>query len=156
MRVEIINKPMLYMEKLIKIALEAKGFKPEMVEAIIKVANATQNPVVAIEIILGIYEMPIIPETSTHRNEAKLISFDPLANENYSIRFSYLEENIKPSKWDRDTMSRESAIKLFKSNPEEWVNYTGNNYDYTSVGIGTFQKTEDSTSLKRWLNSPKS
>ncbi len=46
------------MEKILKIALE--NAKPNM-SALIKVINATGNPQVAAEMLLGIYEYPVVP-----------------------------------------------------------------------------------------------
>lgn len=79
------------MEKIIRIALEARY--PE-IDALIEVVNATANPTIAAEILLGIYEEPKIPSYpcerwisyNEERKNIKFISFEKFKQE---ITYSY-------------------------------------------------------------------
>ena len=52
------------MEKIIKLALEAKGFSASVIDAVYEVAIATGNTEVAINKLLGFYEVPGIAKQS--------------------------------------------------------------------------------------------
>lgn len=76
------------MNKIIKAALEAK-FVGMDVSPVVDVINATPNPIVAAEILLGLYEQPVLPETlpdtKTEVNR-KIIDYDRFKNE---VEYSY-------------------------------------------------------------------
>ena len=76
------------MNKIIKAALEAK-FVGMDVSPVVDVINATPNPIVAAEILLGLYVQPVLPETlpdtKTEVNR-KIIDYDRFKNE---VEYSY-------------------------------------------------------------------
>lgn len=76
------------MNKIIKAALEAK-FVGMDVSPVVDVINATPNPIVAAEILLGLYEQPVLPvtlpDTKTEVNR-KIIDYDRFKNE---VKYSY-------------------------------------------------------------------
>ena len=76
------------MNKIIKAALEAK-FVGVDVSPVVDVINATPNPIVAAEILLGLYVQPVLPEilpdTKTEVNR-KIIDYDRFKNE---VKYSY-------------------------------------------------------------------
>ena len=76
------------MNKIIKAALEAK-FVGVDVSPVVDVINATPNPIVAAEILLGLYVQPVLPETlpdtKTEVNR-KIIAYDRFKNE---VKYSY-------------------------------------------------------------------
>jgi len=69
------------MEKLIKCALGTK-FKTEQLDSVMEVINATPNPSVAVEILLGLYEEPFFVSRRTVRDiEYIFQSFDKWSNQ---------------------------------------------------------------------------
>jgi len=71
------------MEKLIKCALGTK-FKTEQLDSVMEVINATPNPSVAVEILLGLYEEPFFVSRRTVRDiEYIFQSFDKWSNQVY-------------------------------------------------------------------------
>jgi len=79
------------MEKLIKALLEDR-FPDVESSNLLTVINATPNPVIATEILTGLYEYPEVPETTQSSlllkryHSPKFKSFDPLRNE---VSFEY-------------------------------------------------------------------
>ena len=76
------------MNKIIKAALEARFIGMD-VSPVVDVINATPNPIVAAEILLGLYVQPVLPETlpdtKTEVNR-KIIDYDRFKNE---VKYSY-------------------------------------------------------------------
>ncbi len=76
------------MNKIIKAALEAK-FAGMDVSPVVDVINATPNQIVAAEILLGLYEQPVLPETLPDTKmevNRKIIDYDRFKNE---VEYSY-------------------------------------------------------------------
>jgi len=140
------------MNKIVSIALEAKGFKQEVIEAVIKITNETGNPEAALEMLLGIYEVPKLPIKAGIKGGAELISFNPLSNPNYAIKYAYAEEKTRCIQWKKGSMTEAEAIAKFRENPKEWVNCE-QDYSYKHVGIAEFVEKTDTTSVERWLEA---
>ena len=69
------------MDKLIKCALSTK-FNAEQIDTVIEVINATPNPPVAVEILLGLYEEPLFVSRRTVRDIEHIFqSFDKWSNQ---------------------------------------------------------------------------
>ena len=98
------------MNNIAKVALESKGFTNA--EDLIRIAEATQNPTTALEIMLGIYETPIIAKESTYRLNAKFISFDPLRDSCSNVCFSYDEPKRKQYAYDSAKHDRKEIQAL--------------------------------------------
>tara|TARA_R110002051_G_scaffold321692_1_gene410069 strand:+ start:494 stop:841 length:348 start_codon:yes stop_codon:yes gene_type:complete len=83
-------------EKIIKIALLSQ-FTEKQVEGILEVVNASNDPAVATEIILGVYEAPTINKThpdvinkddeKRNKTNFELLYFSPLEN---SVSYSFV------------------------------------------------------------------
>ena len=77
---------------IIEIALGTK-FNPEQIAGVLELINATPNAQVALEVILGVYVEPVVPNTpedmsrfpSNYRN-IKFISYDKYTNQ---VEYSY-------------------------------------------------------------------
>lgn len=86
------------MNKIIAIALESRGFKPEVINNIIEVAEATNNSTLAIEMLLGVYEAPTIATSSILTSKAdelaprQLVKYNPFQNKVY---FKVLKKQTK-------------------------------------------------------------
>jgi hypothetical protein len=79
------------MNKIVQVALNAT-FKPEQVNALIEIINATPNPVMATELLLGIYEEPVLLDVINDKGIIKtLTSVNHWEN---NVRYSYDEEKI--------------------------------------------------------------
>ena len=57
--------------KLERIALQSK-FNDEQIDALLEIANATENPKIAIEMLLGVYEQPYIANYVEHPDKGAL------------------------------------------------------------------------------------
>lgn len=77
------------MDKIIAVALKAQ-FPGINIDAVLEVINATPNPVVAAETLLGIYEEPIIANHSMVERNAvcRFVSFDKY-KQRVSYKYSY-------------------------------------------------------------------
>jgi hypothetical protein len=123
--------------KVFKIALQ--NAKPN-VDQLLQVAEATENPEIAIEILLGVYEMPEIRSTSNKdriNNEYpsnRFVSFNPMTN-----RVTF-EHNMTKTDYgwflpDADA-SKDNVISKAGYNDDEkaladYCNLTGANIDNT-------------------------
>ena len=92
------------MEKIIKIALEAK-FPGIDLTNLLDVLNATGNAVVATEVLLGIYEEPNIPEHALlYKTPATFVSFDKYKEE---VRYSEDTFTTKSLYFDSEELANE-------------------------------------------------
>lgn len=106
------------MNKLAFIALQSKGFEDATINAILEVAEATGNALVAVEKVLGVYEAPPMPAKSTsHRSDEmedrKFIRFDPFKDlvyyeveRRYSEKYFFKTEDLMNS---ADTLEQAQA-----------------------------------------------
>ena len=77
------------MKKIIALALEAKGFAPETIDAIYEVATATGNTEVAINMLLGFYEKPYISPHATVEDKDIVCKFESYDAFNKKVHYSY-------------------------------------------------------------------
>ena len=101
------------MDKIIKMALESKGFSNETADIILEIAGATGNTEVAVSKLLGIYEPPVIAnESGVAQKErdsnsiATFISFNPYKNE---VKYSY--QSVKRIYQDGKYVDNPEGIK---------------------------------------------
>jgi len=95
-------KNKLMNQKIQKLALESifgeNGKMPiDTVDSIIKIINSSKDPELSLEIILGIYEEPCIPETSPdtmRESSRKFFKFDPFAESYSRVIYTCLEHEI--------------------------------------------------------------
>lgn len=156
-------------DKLLQKLLEV-SFPGLNIDAIKEVVNATPNPSVALETLLGIYEDPEIPETPglyltnmyTNRYNFKFISYDKFQNK---VKYTFQEkESVSVYvKKDDTTMDYEKASKLpvvYRSYKDAFALHFG--IPVSEVDAQYYKKTfysdellptlrEDTDSLERWL-----
>jgi hypothetical protein len=109
------------MDKLIKLALASRGFTSDIMDNIILVAEATDNKVVALELLLGIYEWPSINPISANNADPSemarrsFMKYDPikdqvhyqvLVEDKKTFHFKSQEDMDKAIDWDRGTELR--------------------------------------------------
>lgn len=140
------------MNKIIKIALESEYPNIEM-DALMEVINATGNPTVATEVLLSVYEPPILDEVSIVQKdkmkEVRLMkSFNKFEDRVY---YSYTKTNIVTayfkSQEDRDNATEYNRNMItFVSSKEK------NDYLYTK----DFEKVDTGESECKsyaWINN---
>lgn len=144
------------MDKVTKFALEQAGFKN--IENIAMVIAASSNPKVALEMVLGIWEMPEIKKTSTNNrlngeNDSvrEFVEFKPLLGNSDVIKYRYKTRKEITIYFSNEVYeSKDAAKKAYHSDPEAWENYEGSNRNYTYVKTGKVETYESSCSLERW------
>ena len=122
------------MEKIIRKALEGATFK---IEDVLTVINATENPAIATEVLLGIYETPTIKLTSDKLDiyyyKPQLVSYNPISNR---VTFDY-ERVVTKTCWFKmnedyhnvdtavvvDTWGADSAWKVFKEDHKTEISF---------------------------------
>ena len=93
------------------IALESK-FNKENIPALLSVVNATENPQIALEILLDIYQYPDIFTVANDSNEQKkrtFVSFEPIGSQ---VTYSYYPVTTKEAwfKKDEENLSEENIV----------------------------------------------
>ena len=144
-----------------KIIAKALSTAQPTTEALLQIINATQNPTVATEILLGIYEAPAIsPTTLISREDEtnhKFVSYDPFADQ---VTYSYnqivkeygwiyngsniIEENIVSKKSDSYYACKELGI----SETDFRANHTRHIFNSKVED----RLRTDTASLSRWNN----
>jgi hypothetical protein len=131
------------MNKIIEVALTGK-FGAEAVSSLMEVIVATPNPEMATEILLGIYEEPVVPEMA---NETKtLVSVNHWTNMvTYSEQVDVTKHIYIHKEADR------SLINI--DNYEEFVlPYSHNDSVGYSLATGERKTVEKETHLTTWLD----
>lgn len=142
------------MEKIAKLALKAKGFEDAVIDAVIEVVNATPNKEVALEMILGIYEKPVISDKPNNddfsRKNAILLSFNPLEAEREQITYQYEYEDKTFIAWPKGTMTDTEAVLKFKEAGYVWPEKPTDDYDYIHARNGKMQIAIETCSINKW------
>ena len=102
---------MNYTTTIESIALESK-FNKENIPALLSVVNATENPQIALEILLDIYQYPDIFTVANDSNEQKkrtFVSFEPIGSQ---VTYSYYPVTTKEAwfKKDEENLSEENIV----------------------------------------------
>ena len=121
---------------------------PEMeVSNLLEIITATPNPDTAMEILLGMYEEPVIGtcgDKNLAEKDPKFLSFNKWTNK---VDYSYIEETKKsayfPKDIDTSTITLENMDKLSC----EWESSKTINF---SLGTGKFQTRFDNCYLEKW------
>ena len=113
-------------ETITTIALKTK-FKEEHIPALMEIVQATANPSIAIEILLGIYQEPTLRERAiyqenNYRYEACLMSFNPWTNE-------VSHKTLNHVRTDR-SLNKDVYTKLIEERPELKDRMTWSHYIY--------------------------
>ena len=81
------------MNAIFRIALEAKGFKEDMIDNIMTIAEATGNTIVAMEVLLGVFVAPDIVQYSKQSDKVcTFVSHDIFTDK---VEYSYEYEETK-------------------------------------------------------------
>lgn len=135
------------MEKIIKVALLSK-FSAEALPSIMEVINATPNPLIATEILLGTYEQPELPATSMYRNTLRTIkSVDYWNNQ---VRYTYESAETKGIYIHKDTDSDLVTIDNYEEFMIDRSEYPDSAV-WISVPTGNINTSSSSTSIDDWL-----
>ena len=102
---------MNYTKSIESIALESK-FNKENIPALLSIVNATENPQIALEILLGIYQQPSIFTVANDSSDEKnrtFLSFEPV---NSKVSYSYNRVFTKEAwfKKDEENLSEENIV----------------------------------------------
>ena len=133
------------MENIIKVALLSK-FSAESLPSIMEVINATANPTMATEILLGIYEQPEIPETTVYRDTVRTVkSVDYWLDQ---VHYTYEVAETKGFYIHEDTDKDQVTIE----NYEEFMIDRTNNAIWISIPTGKTSMSSSWCSIDSWLN----
>ena len=141
------------MNKVIKVALESKfpSEKGYGIDRILEVIGATPNPTIATEILLGIYEEPLIPHKKViHKNDGELtfISYDKwLDRVDYSYEIMETRNAYFPKSIDKSEVNLENFDMLRVSYKEDEVHNV-------SIPTGKVLKRTSYVSLETWNSYP--
>ena len=133
------------MEKIIKVALLSK-FGAESLPSIMEVINATPNPTMATEILLGIYEEPEIPETTVYRDTVRTLkSVDYWLDQ---VNYTYEVAETKGFYIHEDTDKDQVTIE----NYEQFMIDRTQNAVWISIPTGKTSISSSWCSIDSWLN----
>ena len=127
------------MNKIVKALLEAK-FPTVNVDDLLEIVNATPNPIVATEVLCGLYKQPDIPEKAKDSHSEvnrTFISFDKYTDlVEYSFnRRKYKEIWVLKTEADKATFETPDVKGYYKSEKATAVGLTEEEFDkqYTKV-----------------------
>ncbi len=139
------------MNKIVKVALNA-AFKPEQVNALMEVIGATPNPEMAVEILLGIYEEPVLQDVVDDRGTIKtLVRVNHWEN---TVYYSYDEEKIIRFYILPDQDKSEINLENYKQFEQQWR--SGHDLQSIQLPTGEIRHCTGSTDVASWqqLSSP--
>jgi hypothetical protein len=133
------------MNKIIEVALAGK-FSTEAVPSIMEIIGATPNPEMATEILLGVYEQPVLAENVQVKDVwYKLESVDHWTNE---VRYMYLEEGSKSFYIQSDCNTDEITLENYEQHIVKY--YDG--CKYFTLKTGEMVVRKNSTTIGQWLS----
>jgi hypothetical protein len=109
------------MDKLIRVALATK-FKEEDLENILFIANATGNAPIACEMLLGVFEHPVVPEfafDSDNRKNRELTNYSVFSD---TVNFTYNQVSTKQAWFMKDELepTEENMVSSEYYSEEAW------------------------------------
>jgi len=120
------------------------------INALLEIVNATPNPIIATEILCGLYEAPQLPLNVQETNGDKRIltrkSFDKW---NDKIEYSYVKEKTISGYFPKGTIKEDITLENFKEREEDWKSNVGQMHISLKTGETTTEKSYCSTSS--WL-----
>jgi len=136
------------MKTINEIALATK-FPQETISSLIEIVNATVNPTVAMETLLGIYTEPTISQVKTDTD--KLLFFISYNKWDDRVLYYYNDYDSKHIYVSKDTdtdLINEDNYKDFE------VKYSSNNCYGFRVKLSTMKRYEGYESLESWNRRP--
>jgi hypothetical protein len=134
------------MNKIMEVAL--KGKFGENVTEIMEIVNATPNPVMAVEILLGVWEKVEIPEIVRRHDIPRYMH-----NVNYwtdDVNYKYQEEETKHMYVDKDL---DTSIITPENYEEYKKNYVEGDTKSFHLKTGVLKERTGSCSIGEWLKS---
>jgi hypothetical protein len=133
------------MEKIIKAALLSK-FSAEALPSIMEVINATPNPILATEILLGTYEQPELPETTVSKDKVRTLkSVDYWLDQ---VHYTYEVAETKSFYIHEDTDKDQVTIE----NYEQFMIDRTQNAVWIGIPTGKTSISSSWCSIDSWLN----
>ncbi|MCX6195599.1 MAG: hypothetical protein NTY55_02955 [Flavobacteriia bacterium] len=133
------------MNKIMEVAL--KGKFGENVDKVMEVVNATANPVMAVEILLGVWEETTLltKVIDTRNRELTLVEVN---HWNDTVKYSFVEEIVKSFYAHKDidlTLVTSENYQDFK------VSSNDDNAKWFNINTGEFTTRTDSCPIQYWL-----
>lgn len=132
------------MNKIIKAALTAK-FQNADIDAILNVINATPNPEMATEILLGVYEAQLIPRRV--QDGERILTYVKGNEWTKEIVYSYQSNKVMSGYFPEGTKREDLTIENFKS-----LQVEGKRDIYLSIPTGETEEKEATCSFERWFS----
>jgi len=133
------------MNKIMQVALNAT-FKPEQVNALMEVIGATPNPEMAIELLLGIYEEPVLLDVINDKGIIKtLTSVNHWEN---NVRYSYNEEKIIRLYVLSDQDVAEVNLENYKQFEQQWKSDIG--LKSIQLSTGEIKQCSGNCNVSNW------
>jgi hypothetical protein len=112
-----------------------------------EVINATPNPLMATEILLGTYEQPEIPETTVYKDTLRTVkSVDYWLDQ---VKYTYEVAETKGFYIHEDTDKDQVTIENYE---EFMIDRTQNNAIWISIPTGKISISSSYCSIDSWLN----
>lgn len=132
------------MNKIIKAALAAK-FQSSDIDAILDVINATPNPEMATEILLGVFEPLVLPIRVDNKGEIQtLVEVDWW---NRQVAYYYEKKKTLAAYFPAGTKQSDVNIENFKS-----LQVDGERDVYIRIETGEIEETQGSCSILTWVS----
>jgi hypothetical protein len=135
--------------------LIAVTFPSANIEHLMEVINATPNPIIATEILCGIYQEPVIPTKVLTReykgSEARECTFKSFDKWLDAVTYTYSKEKILSGYFPKGTLKEDITIDNFQALKEEWKSVSAEQV-CIKVSTGEFVQSVDSCSLERWMS----
>lgn len=132
----------LYMNKIIHAALSAL-YPKATIDQLVEIIHETPNPVMATEMLLGIYESPKLAVRVTDgKTEFTLVNIDEWRNQVY---YSVLAEERVGSYFPKGTRQEDLTVDNFKTFQVE-----GKEEVYLSFPTGKVKTQKSTMSIEKW------
>lgn len=131
--------------KLERIALQSK-FNDEHIDALLEIANATENPQIAIELLLGIYEEPYIA-TCVEHPEKGIATFKWYDKFRDRVWYSYQKKKTKAIYVDKNV--DESIINI--DNYEQYSKVYSKDVKTIWITLNEWESIEDYCYYQTWI-----
>lgn len=117
---------------------------------LMEVINATPNPVIATEIMCGIYEQPIFTEHQEKKDaEYGVLTFKSFNKWSQKVDYSYVRNITKSGYFPKGTNKSDVTIENFKSLE---VPYSSGNCEHLSIPTEETENRTSSMDLDNWMN----
>lgn len=135
--------------KLERIALQSK-FNDEQIDVLLEIVNATENPQIAIELLLGIYEQPYIAKYVDHP-EKGILTFTEYSKIKDKVYYSYQRQRKVSIYVDENA----NVSLINADNYKEYVkDYDIDRVKRISVATNDWETVNDFCYYSTWIQYP--